>query len=438
MAQPQRHRLLHGYPMVLPAGPRPWVEAPPSDRPLLVGVLPHPYCNPTVRGCGFCTFPHERLMRSRTLPLALSIAREIGRRAASLRGRQVPAVYLGGGTANLTPPDAFAVIVGALASAFDLSQAEVTLEGAPAYFDLHEGALLRLTRSLGARRVRISMGVQTFDEAWLRRMGRLGLGSPTHVEEAVALAQRTGVGTSADLLVNLPGQPVAAMLDDVGRAAALGLDQICIYPLVLRSDLDAAWASDAQLLAALPSPAAGFETWRAVRERLGELGYVQRTLTNFERADLPAPHRFAYEPWSFRPTTCDGVGFGPGALSTFGLGTGRAVKWQNVGGAQAYLDATAADGPVEGVVRYTPVEEALTVLTRRLVLLRAPLPEAVGDWPLPELDVLQEAGLLTCADGEVVLTEAGIFYADTVAGLLAETQVRRRRVQGDAVPLHMG
>ncbi len=29
------------------------------DRGLLVGVLPHSFCNPAVAGCGFCTFPHE-------------------------------------------------------------------------------------------------------------------------------------------------------------------------------------------------------------------------------------------------------------------------------------------------------------------------------------------------------------------------------------------
>src|SRR5580698_2235210 len=65
MRKPQRHRLLHGYPLAAAMRPRD-AQAPADDdfpwrsaRGLLVGVLPHPYCNPTVTGCGFCTFPHE-------------------------------------------------------------------------------------------------------------------------------------------------------------------------------------------------------------------------------------------------------------------------------------------------------------------------------------------------------------------------------------------
>src|SRR3954447_21640872 len=66
MQRPQRHRLLHGYPLAaaMPriAGNYPRDPVlPPYDpsRGLLVRVLPHPFCNPAVSGCGFCTFPHE-------------------------------------------------------------------------------------------------------------------------------------------------------------------------------------------------------------------------------------------------------------------------------------------------------------------------------------------------------------------------------------------
>src|SRR5262245_59454145 len=67
LSRPQRHRLLHGYPLAAAMPQRqqdeePWEVAygEPARRQLLVGVLPHPFCNPTVTGCGFCTFPHER------------------------------------------------------------------------------------------------------------------------------------------------------------------------------------------------------------------------------------------------------------------------------------------------------------------------------------------------------------------------------------------
>lgn len=71
MERPQRHRLLHGYPL---AAAMPYLDKSNSQRrarisemnvrapvpnSFLVGVLPHPFCNPKLAGCGCCTFPHE-------------------------------------------------------------------------------------------------------------------------------------------------------------------------------------------------------------------------------------------------------------------------------------------------------------------------------------------------------------------------------------------
>lgn len=145
MSRPQRHRLLQGYPMAplmpsVPPDPDPLssVELDP-DRPLLIGILPHTFCNPKVRGCGFCTFPHEKLARE---PLQRTVERvglEIeltATRTPALRARRVEAVYLGGGTANLTPPEDLRRLCARLAAVFDLSGCELTLEGVPRYFQL--------------------------------------------------------------------------------------------------------------------------------------------------------------------------------------------------------------------------------------------------------------------------------------------------------------
>jgi hypothetical protein len=66
MQESQRHRLLHGYPLTSSMSIRKYERQErgmqfesPSIKSLLVGVLPHPFCNPAVRGCGFCTFPHQ-------------------------------------------------------------------------------------------------------------------------------------------------------------------------------------------------------------------------------------------------------------------------------------------------------------------------------------------------------------------------------------------
>ena len=144
MARPQRHRLLHGYPLaaampyadarVLKRDPVSALKHPPAS-PLLVGVLPHPFCNPKVMGCGFCTFPHERYSRLKCAALVEGVIREIADRVTAepqLERRKIAGLYFGGGTANLTPPKPFRRLAHTLNQTFDVSSAEVTLEGVPA------------------------------------------------------------------------------------------------------------------------------------------------------------------------------------------------------------------------------------------------------------------------------------------------------------------
>ena len=172
MTCPQRHRLLHGYPLAaaMPTR-RPGLDPdvrPNSARGLLVGVLPHPFCNPTVAGCGFCTFAHEAYHGGRAAAVIDHVAREVLIRLDRLSGfgRRVDALYFGGGTANLSPAEPFRRLCRTLAGSLDLRDAEVTLEGVPAYFVKRRPLLMDVIREeIPARHFRISMGVQTFDEA---------------------------------------------------------------------------------------------------------------------------------------------------------------------------------------------------------------------------------------------------------------------------------
>ena len=99
MSGPQRHRLLQGYPM-----PPLMVEYDRSrafeptllddSRPLIVGVLPHASCNPSVKGCGYCTFPHEEFQVTSVRQTVRAVAREISHTKSG--HRRVDALYLGG------------------------------------------------------------------------------------------------------------------------------------------------------------------------------------------------------------------------------------------------------------------------------------------------------------------------------------------------------
>ena len=121
MTRPQRHRLLHGFPLAagMPSADHidPTHELnfdPLRKRELIVGVLPHPFCNPAVSGCGFCTFPHEPGNAAKTTPVVKAVTKEIGdigfRQMHALLQRPVAAIYFGGGTANLCEPEPFGVL----------------------------------------------------------------------------------------------------------------------------------------------------------------------------------------------------------------------------------------------------------------------------------------------------------------------------------------
>jgi oxygen-independent coproporphyrinogen-3 oxidase len=448
LEKPQRHRLLHGYPLAAAMHRVPEearvepVYDPGAGRGLLVGVLPHPFCNPAVTGCGFCTFPHEPYHAGRADEVVEHVVREIDERLArqpALHRRPVAGLYFGGGTANLTPADSFRRLCRSLAGAFDLRGAEVTLEGVPAYFVKRHPLLIDILREeMPARHYRISMGVQTFDEERLGQMGRRAFGTAETFAEAVASAHARGFTASADLLFNLPGQAFAAMRQDVEHAVRIGLDHLGLYHLVLFRGLGTAWSRDPAMLAGLPTNERAAAHRLALRDVLREKGFMQTTLTNFERVCYRgAPERFVYEEFSFQPNQYDMAGFGPGAIS---FAAGRSftggLEVLNPESAAGYMAAVRrqAAAPWDRYFAYDALDLRLFYLTRRLAALRIdrreyarlfrtdPLADFAGAFA-----ALREDGLVDVTPATIRPTPRGMFYADSIAALLAWRRLDSRR-----------
>jgi coproporphyrinogen III oxidase-like Fe-S oxidoreductase len=454
MSKPQRHRLLHGFPLaaampfadaevrqLIDANDERFVLKHHPDRELLVGVLPHSFCNPKIAGCGFCTFPHEDFSSLKAAAVVNGVIQEIDARLAStphLRRRSIAGLYFGGGTANLTPASPFRNLCRKLNQVFDLSRAEVTLEGVPAYFLNRKPMLLDiLPEELAARHFRISMGVQTFSRSRLEQMGRLAFGGPEVFADVVENAHARGMTTSADLLFNLPGQSLSEMKDDVTQAVNIGLDQICLYHLVLFRGMAAPWARDSRLLASLPDNETSARNWETLREFLLAQGYRQTTLTNFERRDLQNdPRRYMYELMSFQPDRFDVLGFGPSGISCSEQAPGSSsLKTMNPESAVEYLQAVHRGGAVwNRYYQFSSSDLKLLHATRQLSALQidrqryqeAFSSDVVADYA-QELEVLQGARLLEVTDIAVSLTTRGMFYADSVAAVLAHRQLGRGR-----------
>lgn len=442
MAQPQRHRLLHGFPSskgLRPARPADDLDAHVQwrkDRRTIIGVLPHASCNPRVAGCSFCTFPHEASSPGRIEATVAGVEREIVARTSRWPRRpRVEALYLGGGTANLTPPTAFESLCRTLATALDLHGAEVTLEGVPAYFLGRRAALLdAIDGELPPGPRRISMGIQTFSGARLHDMGRDAFGDAATFAEVVERGHARGWTVSGDLLFDLPGQTRAEMLADLDAAVSLGLDHVCLYHLVAKPGLGTRWSEDPATVESLPTNADACENWIALRERLLASGFVQTTLTNFERVEVHAsPNRFRYELAGFEPDAVDMFGFGPGAISYVPeAGEFRkGMKWVNAGESASYLECTDLYARAhDRAFVYDSQTSAALRLIRNLAALRG---QSADDVSSPDGRACVAEGLWTPTGAP---TARGCFYADAIAGhmtwLVAELNTHSMERHGNS------
>ena len=443
---PQRHRLLNAFPMralmyskedrryALGAPEVEIVErgfaARDPSRRVLVGVLPHPMCNPTVRGCGYCTFPHQAYRRSAARAVTEEVAREIEDRLehfANLRSAGCDVVYFGGATANLATPAGIGRIWDLLRTNMDCSSAEVTIEGVPIYFLRGTGpALLELVADTG--RGRISMGVQTFDRAWLRRMGREHFGGPEEITDVNRIAHELDLRTSCDMLIDLPGQTLPQILEDLDRAIGSGFDQVCAYHLVLFEGLGTEWSKDPAMLEGLPSNEEAAERWSVVREFMADRGFSQTTLTNFERQEVIEEGRnFIYEPWEMNLHDHDFIGFGPAAITRISPPSlTHGLKFANPEQSADYLarmKRTRNGLPWERFFEYEQRDMEILYLTRHIGRGRIDMEGFRRHFGRPVEAAFPRLWPRLLVEGWIAedgcLTSRGNTYADSFAGSLA-------------------
>jgi coproporphyrinogen III oxidase-like Fe-S oxidoreductase len=221
----------------------------------------------------------------------------------------------------------------------------------------------------------------------------------------------------------------------------VALDQIGLYHLVMFDGLDTEWSRDRSLLQQLPDNEAACARWLALRASLLGRGFVQTTLTNFERAGLGGAGKgFSYERLGFSPETHDCVGYGPGAITLRcvylpGGGLFRGTKGQNPATATAYAQAEGRRTRWDRIFSLDHADLRVLYLTRKIALLgvdQAAYGELFGDAARhldQELHALTDAGLVEVDRARISVTPRGMFFADTIAGLIASRRVREIRTR---------
>lgn len=220
---------------------------------------------------------------------------------------------------------------------------EFTCECNPGTVD---AAYLSLLRAGGVNR--LSFGVQTFDDALLRRIGRIH----TAAEACAAVRQARAAGfrnLSLDLMYGLPGQTRAGLEASVQQALALAPQHISIYGLQVEEGTAFARAQAAGRLA-LPSDEESEAMYDYMTTALPAAGYARYEISNFARPGFESRHNLGY--WQDVPY----LGVGAAAHSYL-----DGQRYENPRGIEEYLAALRESGRArreeEPLTRATSMEE---------------------------------------------------------------------------------
>lgn len=268
-----------------------------------LGIYVHiPFCKSKCEYCDFYSIGggRDRRVTDDYLQALADHIREAGRLAPEYL---VDAVYFGGGTPSFFGADNLEKILDEIHKSFRLSiEAEITLEANPDSVTLQ--SMKKLVR---AGFNRISIGVQSDDDAMLKKLGRPH--NFHQAKQAMTFARQAGFGNiSLDLMYGLPNQTLTAWKETVLRIVGLRPEHISCYALKVEEGTPLWSYKD---LANLPDDDTQADMYLAASDILRDYGYEHYEISNFAKKDFRSKHNMKY--W----TGGEYLGFGPTAASDF-------------------------------------------------------------------------------------------------------------------------
>ena len=370
-----------------------------------VAVYVHwPYC---ARICPYCDFnvARDRGRTEEQAALVQAILADLDAQAALVGPRRLASIFFGGGTPSLMAPAAVARVIEAVRARFPCDQPiEITLEANPTDA---ESAHFSALSSAGINR--LSLGVQSLDDAALRFLGRNH--DAAEARRAIALAASAFERLSIDLIYARPGQTVADWTGELTTAVALGFEHVSPYQLTL-APTTAFGRAFARGLLVPPDEDLAADLYETTQTVLGAAGFDAYEVSNHARG--PAA-RSAHNLHVWRGG--DYLGLGPGAhgrLTLDGVRTATVAR----PGITDYIAGVAVGAPWSE-------SEALdaTGAAEERVLLGLRTDEGVGRAVLETLGLTPDSapladliadGFLILADSRVVATVRGRPVLDAV------------------------
>ena len=309
-----------------------------------------PWC---IKKCPYCDFNSHEMARAE-LPEQRYIDALIADLEASLPliwGRSVHSIFIGGGTPSLFSPAAIDRLLGELRARLRLdADCEITLEANPGTFEKDR---FKAFRSAGV--TRLSVGVQSFNDAHLKALGRVHDSA-----QAIAAVQEAAANFETfnlDIMYALPGQTLEGLEKDMRQALALSPPHISIYHLTIEPN-----TYFAKFPPVIPEEDLAYAMLDRITEMTAQAGMQRYEVSAYAKPGHRCFHNLNY--WQFG----DYLGIGAGAHSklSFAHRIVRQVRWREP---RLYMDKALAGEAVtqEGEVSRAdlPFEYMLNALRLR-------------------------------------------------------------------------
>ncbi|WP_417135214.1 radical SAM family heme chaperone HemW [Rubneribacter badeniensis] len=250
-----------------------------------------PFC---VRRCGYCDFATEAVPAddARIDAYVEDLALQVRRKAKEGELAAVETVYIGGGTPSHVGMPRLSMLLYTLSLSMRLEpDVECTMEANP---ESLTGNMVRDIWALGVNR--LSIGVQSLDDAVLRTLGRAH--SADDARCAVAAARERFDNVSVDLMCGIPGQSAESFEATVREAVALGASHVSVYPLTIEPHTP---FHRAVMRGQLPEPDDDVEAahMEIAARVLAEAGFSRYEVASYALPGRECRHNIAY--WTGAP-----------------------------------------------------------------------------------------------------------------------------------------
>jgi putative oxygen-independent coproporphyrinogen III oxidase len=375
-----------------------------------------PWC---IRKCPYCDFnSHERRGELPEGEYVDALVADLESSLPEVWGRRLHTMFIGGGTPSLFSPASIERLVTAVRTRMKVDpDTEITMEANPGTF---EAERFRGFRDAGVNR--LSIGVQSFDDAKLAAIGRVhgSREARAALDAALGLFPRV----NADLMYALPGQRLDEAVADIREAIAAGAGHVSAYHLTLEPD-----THFARFPPQLPGEDESADMQEGIEAELSGAGFEHYETSAFARPGQRARHNLNY--W-----TCgDYLGLGAGAHGKISF-RDRITRTERTRKPLTYMREALA-GEARGAPRIVTDEELPFEFMLNALRLIEGVPAALFTERTgiaitsiePQLREAEAAGLIARDATTIRPTSRGArFLNDLIAAFLPGERAARRTI----------